>query len=144
MDAAEPSTNGVSASNLYRLGALLSDGSYTSLARRTVDAFATEMGQHPFLFGTMLSSVVAGRLGMSSVVITGEGEEVDAAVAKSRLRLKGNTTVARKGGGARSEWLEGRNGLIGAMDPGRAGMQLCEGGVCREVLGVEDVGKVLG
>ena len=86
MDGAEPSTNGVAASNLWRLGSVLEDESYTKLARKTCEAFGTEMTQHPFLFSSMMSSVVAGRLGMKNVVICGDTREVKDAIAKSRLR----------------------------------------------------------
>ena len=143
MDNAEPSTNGVSASNLYRLGSLFEDESYTALARRTCTAFATEMTQHPFVFTTMMSSVVAGRLGVRSVVICGEGEDVDAAVTKSRLRLKPNTTVARLGGGAKSKWLKGRNKLLAAMKEDKPSVQVCEGGVCKEELHATEAEKAL-
>ena len=143
MDNAEPSTNGVSASNLYRLGSMLEDEEYMKLARRTTNAFNTEMTQHPFLFTTLMSSVVAGRLGIKSVVICGEGPGVDAAVCKSRLRLKPNTTVTRLGGDAKSEWLRSRNQLMAAMKPDRPSVQVCEGGVCKDELEAADAEKVL-
>lgn len=143
MDNAEPSTNGVSASNLYRLGSMLEDEDYTKLARRTCNAFSTEMTQHPFLFTTMMGSVVAGRLGMKSVVICGQGPDVDAAVSKSRLRLKPNTTVTRLGGGAKSEWLKVRNKLVASMKPEKPSVQVCEGGLCKEELQAADAEKVL-
>lgn len=105
MHNAEPSTNAVSASNLYRLGSLLEDQNYTGMARKTCQAFATEIIQHPFLHSSMMSSVVAGRLGMRSVVISGNGPDVDLAVRTSRSRLKPNTTVIRLGGIAKTDWL---------------------------------------
>lgn len=142
MDGAEPSTNGVSASNLYRLGSVLEDASYTSMAQRTCEAFNTEMTQHPFLFSSMMSSVVAGRLGhMRSIVICGKDEAVKTAVAKSRLRLKVNTTVARLGGSAKHNWLRKRNELIAAMNPDRNSVQVCEGGVCKEELSSDEAEK---
>ena len=144
MDGAEPSTNGVSASNLYRLGSLLEDESYTSMARKTCEAFTTEMTQHPFLFSSMMTSVVAGRLGgMRSVVISGDDQSVEKAMAKSRLRLKINTTVARIGGSAKSDWLRNRNTLIAAMKSDKACVQVCEGGICREELPTDDAEKAL-
>lgn len=146
MDAAEPSTNGVSALNLYRLGSLLSDASYTALARRTVAAFATEIGQHPFLFASMLASVVAGQVGMRSVVFVGDGVEVEEAVRRGRLRLGVcvNTTVSRVGGGVGvgCRWLKGRNALLGEFgDQGR--IQVCAEGVCRDVVELGDVERAL-
>lgn len=144
MDGAEPSINGVSASNLYRLGSMLEDDTYTTKARKTCEAFNTEMTQHPFLFSSMMTSVVAGRLGgMRSVVISGEGTAVQEAVAKSRLRLKVNTTVTRIGGTARSDWLRNRNQLIASMKPDKPGVQVCSGGICTEELDAKDVENVL-
>ncbi|RDA95294.1 hypothetical protein CP533_3490 [Ophiocordyceps camponoti-saundersi (nom. inval.)] len=66
MDTSLPSTNAVSASNLFRLGALLGNKRFTSLARSTVNAFEVEMLQHPWLFPGLLDSVVTARLGLSS------------------------------------------------------------------------------
>lgn len=143
MDNAEPATNGISASNLYRLSSYLEDAEYADLGSKTVDAFATEIMQHPFLFGSMLGSVVAKRLGMRGVVVSGEGDEVESAVAKLRLRLKPNTTIVRVGGNAKSAWLEKRNELVAAFDKARAGLQVCEKGACREVLDLAQVEKAL-
>ena len=92
----------------------------------------------------MLGSVVAGRLGMRSVVLSGDATaEVAGAVAKMRLRLKPSTTVVRVGGESRSEWLEGRNPLVKGFDRTKARLQVCEAGTCREVLDMGDVEKAL-
>ncbi|KAK5991247.1 Spermatogenesis-associated protein 20 [Cladobotryum mycophilum] len=66
MDTSLPSTNGVSVSNLFRLGHLLGDDKFTSLARETINAFEVEMLQHPWLFPGLLGGVVAARLGVES------------------------------------------------------------------------------
>ena len=63
MDTSIPSTNAVSASNLFRLGAALGDARYTKLAKETVNAFEIEMLQHHFLFVGLLTGVVSARLG---------------------------------------------------------------------------------
>lgn len=143
MDGSEPSTNGVSASNLYRLSSVLDDGGYATMAKQTVEAFATEAMQHPFLFTSLMPGVVAGHLGMKSVIITGEGEEVESAVTKSRLRLKPNTTIARLGGPAKSDWLCRRNKLLAAMSPTKNSVQVCAEGVCKEELGIDGVENAL-
>lgn len=143
MDNAEPSTNGVSATNLYRLGSMLDDESYLAKASETIQAFAAELGEHPYLFTTMMSGVVARRLGMRSVVVCGEGDEVEDAIRRSRLALKPNTTVVRLGGGAKSEWLCGRNSLVKAMDASKKSVQVCEGGQCTEVLGVAELARTV-
>ena len=63
MDTSLPSTNAVSVSNLFRLGELLSDDKFTTLAKETIGAFEVEMLQHPWLFPGLLESVVTLRLG---------------------------------------------------------------------------------
>ncbi|KAL9050502.1 MAG: hypothetical protein Q9162_006609 [Coniocarpon cinnabarinum] len=144
MDGAEPSTNGVSASNLWRLGSMLEDDGYVELAKRTCEAFNAEMTQHPFLFSSMMSSVVAGRLdGMRTVAICGDGPAVQEAIAKSRLRLKVNTTVVRKGWKAKGTWLSRRNSLVGAMKADKPSFQVCEKGVCKEELDIRQAEKAL-
>lgn len=64
MDTSLPSTNGVSVSNLFRLGELLADEKFTGLARETINAFEAEMLQHPWLFPGLLGGVVVARLGL--------------------------------------------------------------------------------
>lgn len=145
MDNAEPSTNGISASNLNRLSSLLNDDSYTTLAKSTVQAFEAEMMQHPFLFVTLLDSVVVGRLGVKGIVITGEGPEVEDAIRKIRTGAEGNRfrTVVRLGGGSKGEWIWKRNSLLQGMKLDRRGVMVCEGGVCKETLEVKDVDRAL-
>ncbi|OAF58610.1 hypothetical protein VC83_04954 [Pseudogymnoascus destructans] len=74
MDASEPSTNGVSASNLFRLASLLGDDKYEALAKETVGAFEAEIMQYPWLFGSFMPSVVAGLTGVRGVVRVGAKE----------------------------------------------------------------------
>lgn len=138
MDAAEPSTNGIAAQNLYRLSSLLEDESYAALARSTLLAFESEILQHPFLFASLLPCVVWGRLGGQGVVVTGDDDgdgegRVSTALRKMRGEVGVSRTVVRLGGReARSEWLRGRNPLLRSMDPDRKGVWVCEGGTCRE------------
>lgn len=146
MDNAEPSTNGISASNLNRLCSLLNDASYAELAKSTVQAFEAEMLQHPFLFVTLLDSIVMGRVGIKGIVVTGEGAEVDEAVRKIKEGAEGNRfrTLIRIGGGVgRGEWLWKRNSLLKGMKLDRKGVMVCEGGVCRESLGVGEVDRAV-
>ncbi|KAK8212572.1 Six-hairpin glycosidase-like protein [Phyllosticta capitalensis] len=144
MDNAEPSTNGVAALNLHRLSALLDDAEYAAKARATAEAFEAEIMQHPFLFASMLGSVVAMRLGVRSINVTGTGTQVDAAVARARGRVPTNSVVARLGAGAASsEWLKSRNKLFKAMDVSEPRVQVCEGGVCKEELDMKDMDAAL-
>lgn len=63
MDTAQPSTNAVSASNLFRLGFILGETRYLKLARETMNAFEAEALQYPWLFIGLLGGVVTARLG---------------------------------------------------------------------------------
>ncbi|KAK7533594.1 Six-hairpin glycosidase-like protein [Phyllosticta citricarpa] len=144
MDNAEPSTNGVAALNLHRLAAQLDDAGYAAKARATADAFEAEVMQHPFLFASLLASVVAVRLGVRSVVVSGVGKHVDAAVARARSRVPTTAVFARLGKGAKSaEWLRQRNGLYKHLDVDEPRAQVCEGGVCRDELDMADMDKAL-
>ena len=87
MDSAEPSTNGISAQNLYRLSSFLNDADYAQYGRKTCLAFDAEVMQHPFLFTSMLTAVVAGQLGVRSMVVVGEGEEAREAIRRLRGQI---------------------------------------------------------
>ncbi|EKG11113.1 protein of unknown function DUF255 [Macrophomina phaseolina MS6] len=143
MDNAEPSTNGISASNLYRLGALLEEPDYTKRAKETCEAFEAELMQHPFLFPSMLNGIVALRLGMKSIVVSGSGENVEKAISKARSRVNTNTTIARLGPGTKSDWLKKRNVLFKSLDERTPRVQVCEGGVCKEELDMKDIERAL-
>lgn len=66
MDTSLPSTNGVAVANLYRLGALLDDAQFATMARNSINAFEAEMLQHPWLFPGLLGGVVVARLGVQN------------------------------------------------------------------------------
>lgn len=63
MDTAQPSTNAVSTSNLFRLGSILGETYYIKLAHETINAFEVEALQYPWLFIGLLGGVVTARLG---------------------------------------------------------------------------------
>lgn len=140
MDNAEPSTNGVTASNLYRLSSLLNDPEfngmpYSKYAHSTLDAFSAEMIQHPYLFVGMLDSVVASNLGVKSIVITGPQEKVEQKIKEIRLKRTGLLeTVARIGGDSKCTWLQERNDLLASANERKPAVQICEAGVCKQEL----------
>ena len=160
MDNAEPSPNGISVQNLYRLSSILNDESYAEYARKTCQAFGPELMQHPFLFSSMMPAVIAGALvgGVQSVVIAGQGKEVEEAVNEIRGRVRGletlvrlippgddDTTTTAEG----STWLRARNKLLREMRADKPSVMVCEGGVCREELDVgnmdmETMGRAMG
>ncbi|KAK3701572.1 hypothetical protein LTR37_015426 [Vermiconidia calcicola] len=131
MDNAEPSTNGVSANNLFRLGSLLNDEEYEKMAKQTVGAFEVEIGQHPGLFSGMMPSVVSAKIGVKGVMVVGDNEAANAAIKKFNDSVTPNHTILRVGGGANSDWLRKRNELLKDLDGSQPMLQLCEGGVCK-------------
>jgi uncharacterized protein YyaL (SSP411 family) len=90
MDTSQPSDNAVSAANLFRLGALLGNESYTRLARETVNAFEAEMLQYPYLFPGLMTCVVASKLGVKRWVAIGQEGE---AVRKYHLSPRGGLST---------------------------------------------------
>jgi uncharacterized protein YyaL (SSP411 family) len=133
MDNAEPGTNGVSAQNLDRLGALLEDEDYAQKARETASAFEAEIMQHPFLFSTMMDAVVVGKLGIRHSVITGDGERVEKWLKGYRAKPAGLGTISRIGKGM-GDWLKQRNAMVQSMDAAKEGVMVCEQGACRDDL----------
>ena len=135
MDASEPSTNGISSSNLYRLSSLLNDETYSAKAKETVAGFESEMLQYPWLFASFMPSIVAAHLGVKGVVVSGtEGQGSDS-VAKIKDFEKqprgGLGTFARLD--SSSSWLRDRNSLLKDFGlDGRARVLVCENGACRE------------
>jgi uncharacterized protein YyaL (SSP411 family) len=141
MDNAEPSVNGVSAYNLFRLGCLLNDATYEKMARRIVACFEVELGQHPGLFSGMLGSVVAAKMGVKGLMVVGEGELVEEVLRKMRENVWPMSTALRVGGGVNDAWLRGRNELLKDLDGAKSMVQICEGGQCR-ILEKGDVEKL--
>jgi uncharacterized protein YyaL (SSP411 family) len=135
MDNAEPGTNGVSAQNLDRLGALLEDEEYNKKARETLSAFEAEIMQHPFLFPSMMDAVAVGKLGIKHSVITGKGQRVEDWLKTYRSKPATLGTVSRVGK-TFGHWLKERNPLVKSMDADREGVMVCENGACRDDLGV--------
>jgi len=74
MDKSQPSTNAVSASNLFRLGTSLTKPEYMHLAKETISAFESEILQYPWLFVSLLTGVVAARLGVKRVFLSSEDD----------------------------------------------------------------------
>lgn len=128
MDNAEPSSNNISARNLYRLSSMFDDTHYFKLAGQTVHAFEAEVEQFPFTFAGMLSSVVLGRLGLKGVILTGNSDEI---FKQLRQQIGPNRTIVALGGG-KGEWLKTRNKLLRSLDAEKDGVMVCEGGACRE------------
>jgi hypothetical protein len=139
MDTSEPSTNGTSATNLYRLSSLLNSTEYAKLAEETCAAFESEMLQYPWLFASFMPSVVAGRLGVKGtiiiepeVVVTGDATESVSATKKFSVR-GGLSTTAKIS--SKTTWLKQRNTLLSDLSVSSSGkkrVMICENGICRE------------
>ena len=128
-DTAEPSSNNISASNLFRLGSMLFDDSYLFAAKQTVLAFEPEIAERPYNFVGLLGSVVMYRLGMRTVVLTG-GEVDSGVLAKLRHTLKPDRTVVRIGGGE-GGWLAERSESLRKLDREKKAVVLFENGSSR-------------
>jgi uncharacterized protein YyaL (SSP411 family) len=112
-DNALPSPNGVIAMNQLYLSSLLNDaeGRYAETARQTIDAFAVEVTQHPFLFVSLLGAVVLEDVGVRTIQAQGQ-------ISEAEIRsLNG--------------W--GRT-LVRLSSEGEKKVLLCENGVCREMV----------
>lgn len=142
MDSAEPSTNGISAQNLYRLGSMLHDLKYTERGRETCLAFEAEILQHPFLFSSMVPAIVAEMLGVRGVVLIGGASRENTKNTSPRTlgRLETTVRVKTEMEGKKS-WLSERNLLIKSLlssegaGKERPRVLICEGGSCREEVG---------
>jgi uncharacterized protein YyaL (SSP411 family) len=131
MDASEPSTNGISASNLYRLSSLLNDDTYSKKAKETVAGFESEMLQYPWLFASFMPSIVAGHLGLKGVVVSGEGIG-DAKIKAFEKQPRGGLGTFAKLDSSNS-WLRQRNSLLKDFGlDGKPKVLICEGSACRE------------
>lgn len=140
-DNAEPGTNGVSAWNLLRLGSLLDDAAYGEKGRQTIAAFGPDLRKQPAAYSGLLGAAAAARVGLKGVVLAGEGELVTAAVKRLHGTVRPGWTVLRVGGGAKSEWLRGRNQLLRDLDVTKEMVQLCEGKTCR-ILNAQEINAI--
>ncbi|RFU28037.1 hypothetical protein B7463_g8300, partial [Scytalidium lignicola] len=141
MDSAEPSTNGISASNLYRLSSLLNDESYAKKAKETVQSFESEALQYPWLFTSFMPSIVASQLGIKSVVVApsvsvGEGGDTNGTLKVEEFTKapRGGLSTFARIDSITSSWLRQRNSLLKDFGPGpnnKTRIMVCENGVCQ-------------
>jgi hypothetical protein len=130
IDTAIPSMNGISVSNLFRLGALLGDKKYVTQAKDSVAVFEAEILQYPWLFPSLLSSVVAARLGTKVVVSPLKVQENTSQPSVTRTSyfnspLGGlNSLVTWKSG---ESWLTQRNPLLGNVAGDAGGVFMFDG-----------------
>ena len=143
MDTSEPSTNGISACNLYRLASLLNDDTYSKKAKETVACFESEMLQYPWLFASFMPAIVAGHLGVKGIVVAeGESQNINGSTVKKVKEFEkqprgGISTFARLD--KATKWLRERNTLLKDFGlDGKGRVLVCENGTCREE-GLEEV-----
>lgn len=152
MDASEPSTNGVSASNLYRLSSLLNDQTYATIAKETIQSFEAETLQYPWLFASFMPSIVAGQLGVRGVVVSIANSESKPTPSSSDAKSNSVPTSEYRvekikefekspRGGLQSfakldssnTWLRERNPLFKDFGAdGKTRIMICENGACHE------------
>ncbi|KAJ2895732.1 hypothetical protein MKZ38_006204 [Zalerion maritima] len=98
MDDVSPSVNGVSASNLFRLGSLLSDKKYVRLAKETILAFEVEMPVHPGLFTSLLVNLVTAKMGSqgSEWLVVGPGTKGKGKGVEGEKANHANSTEPRE------------------------------------------------
>jgi uncharacterized protein YyaL (SSP411 family) len=141
-DGAEPSVNGVSSMNLYRLYSLLNDDQYEHRAQKILGCYAQDLSAQPFGYCSMLGSLIAQKNGMRSVLIVGgdKDADVDAILFKIRQSHHPNTTVARLDSaslpffkstahGDEFEAIYRQFGTESSKDPK---VIICENGACRD------------
>lgn len=157
MDTSEPSTNGTSACNLFRLSSLLADDinnddnnddpnakgarGYIEQAKETIAAFEAEILQYPWGFGSFMPALVASRLGIKGTIIL-EGDssiepvEHSASTYKKATSQRGGLNTTIKISPNSGSWLRSRNPLLKDVTFPKAGappkVLICENGVCRE------------
>lgn len=162
MDSSEPSTNGVSAVNLYRLSSLLADDDYATKAKETVASFESEILQYPWLFPSFMPAIAAGKLGVEGIVVTlaestslsqsDKGKEKQLEEARGITRIKefektprGGLSTFIKMEKEGNEWLRSRNSLLTNFGlDGKGRVLICADGVCKEerdLAGSDDVVK---
>jgi len=143
MDNAEPSTNGVSVTNLLRLGALLplavassisktEKMDFTKLATNTLKTFEVEIDQHPGLMTGILNGLAMGSFGVKSVLITGSGNIVDNALQTLREKIWPDVVVTRLDSTNTSslDWLKSMNPVLKDLDLNKEMVQVCFGQKC--------------
>lgn len=158
MDTSEPSTNGTSASNLFRLASLLGDdikvedqnknydGGYSRRAKETIVAFEAEILQYPWGFGSFMPGMVASRLGIKGTMViegpklenetSGMSDVVNKATTSRATAPRGGLNTILKISPTTGAWLKQRNPLLKNITFPPAGVSkilICENGTCREV-----------
>ncbi|ANB15838.1 hypothetical protein AWJ20_3482 [Sugiyamaella lignohabitans] len=77
-DSAEPSPNGVSASNLQRLSSILGNVEYESKAFEVIKCYGQDLSAQPFGYTSMVGPVITAlESGMRSIVIVGEDNNLN-------------------------------------------------------------------
>ncbi|CDS12674.1 hypothetical protein LRAMOSA04860 [Lichtheimia ramosa] len=74
-DGAEPSANSVTLGNLVRLGTLLEQEEYVTMARKTVGSFSTSFSRFPYAMPALLGSFMLMVNGIKQIVLTGHDEK---------------------------------------------------------------------
>lgn len=122
-DSAEPSSNGVSADNLFRLAGFLSSNVFRQCALDVLHCFGKELTAQPFGYCSMLGAVVAKVKGIQSVLIVGndaentQTEKLVSHLTRNQDKLPTNLTITRITAPAVDNYFEHYgNTLYGALE----------------------------
>lgn len=153
MDTSEPSTNGTSACNLFRLSSFLADDisdddtnaegarGYVERAKETIAAFEAEILQYPWGFGSFMPAVVASRLGIKGTIVlqgdsSTEPEIRSSSTNKTVPSPRGGLNTTTKISANSGSWLREHNPLLKDVTFPKPGappkVLVCENGVCKE------------
>ena len=136
MDTSLPSINAVSASNLFRLGSITANETYTLLAKETVNAFEAEILQYPWLFPGLLTGITILRLGGLNFVVLRQNKE-SAGVASGSVSFDDffkALNSAPSGGlkafsviSGKDSWVLEKNPALKKLAEGKDGIYCLEG-----------------
>jgi uncharacterized protein YyaL (SSP411 family) len=113
-DSAEPSANSISVRNLLYLGGLLGEKEYDDRARKTCQAFALELKEHPWSFPSMLVPFYGAVEGIRQVVVIGRRDNAMTTKFLQMIqeRVLVNTVVIHLDPDAPEEWLLTKNEVL--------------------------------
>lgn len=132
--------------NLLRLGSLLGDRSYDEKAVETCRAFGEELGDQPWTFPSMLTSVVGCLNGMKQIVLVGKKEDEITTNFMQNMwgRFMVNSVAIHVDPEEPEDWIISRNDVLLEVlkipSDGRPFITICEGYTCG--LPIRDINSV--
>ncbi|ODQ64298.1 hypothetical protein NADFUDRAFT_83823 [Nadsonia fulvescens var. elongata DSM 6958] len=97
-DSAEPSSNAIAASNLYRLSGYFSDKFYEDEAAGILKCYSSDIAAQPFGYCSMLGTVLAQMRGFQNIIFVGKDSEsmkFESLVKDIKNKNPVNTTIVK-------------------------------------------------